>query len=180
MVRHTNRLVTLLLMAIVFVFFKAQAIEPVKGYRGFVDINGEALFEKKHSNDRDIVYSVSGVTTTHGYQFNKHFFVGGGTGICLMTSNYNWFAWTLCLPVYITGQADWNIGKVPLFADLRVGSFAKHFDRLFINPSVGYHLSWGRKVSLNIGAGVSVHVFDNFPGSECKFLPSVRIGIEFN
>lgn len=30
---------------------------PKKGYRGFVDLSGEALFEKKHSNDRDIVYS---------------------------------------------------------------------------------------------------------------------------
>lgn len=49
---------------------------PQMGYRGFVDLNSEALFEKKYSNDRDIVYSISGFTTTHGYQFNEHFFCG--------------------------------------------------------------------------------------------------------
>lgn len=43
----------------------------------------------------------------------------------------------------------------------------------------GYHCSWGRKVSLNIGAGVSLHCLDMKQGYRWKFMPSVRIGIEF-
>ena len=31
--------------------------QTAKSFRGFVDLNGEALFEKKYSNDRDIVYT---------------------------------------------------------------------------------------------------------------------------
>lgn len=159
----------------------AYSLAPKTGYRGFVDLNGEALFEKKYSNDRDIVYSVSGVTTTHGYQFNEHFFVGGGIGICFVTYNFEWSSFGIDSPIFVAGRADWRLGKVPLFADVRIGSFLKYWhgynsDRLFINPSIGYHCSWGRKISLNIGAGLSLHSIDH---SGWKMMPSVRIGIEF-
>ncbi|MDE6573339.1 MAG: hypothetical protein K2L58_08885 [Duncaniella sp.] len=157
---------------------------PKKGYRGFVDLSGEALFEKKHSNDRDIVYSLSGFTTTHGYQFNEHFFVGAGLGIDFITYNFQSASFAIDYPIFVSGRADWKVGKVPLFADLRLGSFIKtcrgyNNDKLFINPSIGYHCSWGRRVSLNIGAGLSVHWLDRYSESGLRLMPSVRIGLEF-
>lgn len=161
--------------------------EPRKGYRGFVDLSGEALFERKYSNDRDIVYSASGITTTHGYQFNEHFFVGGGAGISFLTYNFKDQGATFGIDcsVFAAGRADWRIGKVPRFADLRVGTFitsrtGHNDDRMFISPVVGYHCSWGRKVSLNIGAGLSFHLIDRNNDSDWELMPSVRIGIEFN
>lgn len=174
----------ILLMAIISIAVKVSAREPMKGYRGFVDLNGEALFKKKYSNDRDIVFSISGFTTTHGYQFNEHFFVGGGLGLCVMTSNYDWFSLALVSPIYAIGRIDWKIKKVPLFADVRLGSFLNAVnvsnDRLFVNPSLGYRCSWGGKISLNIGAGVSLHWFDYYSRYKCKLLPSVKLGIEFH
>ncbi len=158
-----------------------SANEPSKGYRWFVDLSSEALFKKKYSNDRDIVYSNSGITTTLGYQFNRNFFLGGGIGIDVVTSNYDWFSLGLSLPVYASGRADWRLGKVPLFADLRVGTFLKaNSNNLFINPSIGYHCSWGRKVSLNIGVGLSVHFANKTYREHGKLMPSVKIGIDFN
>jgi len=160
---------------------------PAKGYRGFVDLSGEALFEKKYSNDRDIVYSISGFNTTHGYQFNENFFVGGGIGINFMTYNFmnDGARFAIDYPLFITGRADWKIGKVPLFADLRLGTFAKssgdyNSDKFFINPSIGYRCSWGRRVSLNFGAGLSMHWLDGYGDGEWKMMPSVKIGIEFH
>lgn len=35
-------------------------------------------------------------------------------------------------------------------------------------------------VSLNIGAGVSMHWYDSGYGYRSKFMPTVKIGIEFN
>ena len=158
---------------------------PVKGYRGFVDLGGEALFQKKYSDDHDIVYSLSGFTTTHGYQFNQHFFVGGGIGINFITYNFESAQFAIDYPVFAAGRADWKIGKVPLFADLRVGTYVYscrdyNHDRLFINPSIGYHCSWGRRVSLNIGVGLSMHWLDRYDNPEWKMMPSVKIGIEFH
>lgn len=162
----------------------AQLGVPRRGYRGFVDLNGEALFEKKYSNDRDIVYSVSGFTTTHGYQFNEHFFVGGGVGIEFITYNFDRASFAIDYPLFATGRADWRLGKVPLFADLRLGTFIKSLrgyttDKLYIAPAIGYHCAWGGRISLNFGAGVSMHWLDR-PGSPgWKVMPSIKIGIEF-
>ncbi len=158
-----------------------SAKEPTKGYRWFLDLGSEARFEKKYSNDRDIVYSNTGITTTHGYQFGRNFFVGGGFGIDVVTSNYDWFSLGLSLPVFASGRADWKIWKLPLFADLRVGTFIKaNANNVFINPSVGYHCSSGRKVSLNIGVGLSVHYANKTYREHGKLMPSVKIGIDFN
>ncbi|GEM_PF-3055497 len=176
--------ITIVLSAVcAFPQTQVPAKSGVEGYRGFVDLGGEALFQKKYSDDRDIVYSISGFTTTHGYQFNGHFFAGAGMGISFFTYNFRSAAFGIGYPVYAAGRVDWKVGKVPLFADLRVGTFLnsirREFDRVFFNPSAGYHCSWGRKVSLNIGAGVSLHCLDMEQGRRWKFMPSVRIGIEF-
>ncbi len=172
----------LLSAVLIFSTLQLSSKEPVKGYRAFVDLNGEAVFEKKHSQDYDIVYSISGFTTTHGYQFNKHFFIGGGIGAELVTYNYEFSTISIDFPIYATGRADWKIGKVPLFADLRVGTFFNKVDndRMFIHPSIGYRCTWGRKISLNIGAGASFHMFGRHTGSIWKVMPAVKFGIEFN
>lgn len=174
-----------IIVFIVIIFSSVCAYSQItKGYRGFVDLNGEALFQKKYSNDRDIVYSLSGFSTTHGYQFNGHFFVGAGLGIDFITYNFQSSSFAIDYSIFVSGRTDWTIGKVPLFADLRLGTFVKTIrgynnDKLFINPSIGYHCSWGRKVSLNIGAGLSMHWLDRYHDTGWKMMPSVKIGIEF-
>ena len=178
-----KRPIILLLLTIILSAMSAPASEPKKGYRGFVDLNGQALFQKKYSDDYDIVHSNFGFTTTHGYQLDKHFFVGAGTGILATTFNYHRFALGLNIPVYAAGRIDWNIKKVPLFADLVLGSFIGIGNNMYVTPSLGYHCSWGRKVSMNIGVGVSWHWYNHYydyHGYRCKPMPSVKLGIDFN
>lgn len=89
--------ISVLITFIIFVAMQCTAKEPTRGYRGFVDMNAEALFKKKsYYGSHDIVFSVSGVTTTHGFQFNDHFFAGGGSGIIVATSNYEFFGLAIC------------------------------------------------------------------------------------
>lgn len=168
----------------------AGARDLARGYRGFFDINGEALFENKNSyyHHKDIVYSTLGFTTTHGYQFNRNFFLGAGTGLEAIIINTNYDIIHLGTPVYIMGRADWNIGRVPLYADLKVGTILElgyvdtQFTNLSVNPTIGYRADWGRRVALNIGIGFSVTCFDldgiDNPGA-VKLFPAARIGIEF-
>lgn len=183
-----NRTILSLVATIFLVTFQGSAKEPAHGYRGFVDMNAEAYFKKKTSyGSHDIVHSVLGFTTTHGFQFNNHFFVGGGTGLVARTFNYSYFGLNIGFPVYVLGRFDWNIGKVPLFADLKIGSFLiLDYDRpfmstLYINPSIGYRCQLNRKIALNIGAGISLHYLDtyNYYDERWELMPSVKLGIEF-
>ena len=116
---------------------------------------------------------------------NRHFFLGAGLGMDFITYNFQSASFAIDFPLFVSGRTDWTIGKVPLFADLRLGTFVKTIrgynnDKLFINPSIGYHCSWGRKVSLNIGAGLSMHWLNDYNNNVWKMMPSVKIGIEFN
>ena len=183
-----KRIITLLIAAIVLVTIQGSAKNLERGYRGFVDMNAEAYFEKKYLyGSHDIVHSVIGFTTTHGYQFNHHFFVGGGTGLVVRTFNYESFGLNIGFPVYALGRFDWNIGKVPLFADLKIGSFlipayyTPFMSTLYINPSIGYRCPLNRKIALNVGAGISLHYLDDYndDGNRWELMPSVNLGIEF-
>lgn len=164
---------------------RVSAKEPTRGYRGFVDMNAEALFKKKsYYGSHDIVFSVSGITTTHGFQFNNNFFVGGGSGIIVATSNYEYFSLAIGCPVYALGRFDWKISKVPLFADLKLGSYLQLGDRpffntLYINPSLGFRLPLSQKIAFNIGAGISGYCNNIHYDGGGAVMPSVKLGIEF-
>ena len=183
-----KRIIILLIATIVLATFKGSAKNLERGYRGFVDINAEAYFKKKFLyGSHDIVHSVIGFTTTHGYQFNNHFFVGGGTGLVASTFNYDSFGLNIGLPIYAIGRFDWNISKVPLFADLKIGSFlipdyySPFMSTLYINPSIGYRCPLNRKIAMNIGAGISLHYLDNYNyfDERWELMPSVKLCIEF-
>lgn len=183
-----KRIIILLIAVGALVTFQGSAKNLERGYRGFIDINAEAYFKKKSLyGSHDIVHSVIGFTTTHGYQFNNHFFIGGGTGLVAMTFNYNSFGLNIRFPIYALGRFDWNIGKVPLFADLKIGSFLildrynSFMSTLYINPSIGYRCQLNRKIAMNIGAGISLHFLDNYNyfDERRELMPSVKLGIEF-
>lgn len=178
----------------------AFAKEPVKGYRGFVELNADIGWVSnpyyvsnsgspnslRYENETFCLY---GISTSHGFQFNSHWFIGAGVWI---QSNTNQIPSNihLSVPVFIHGRTDWTFGKVPLYADLRIGgtisgsSTRYGRDKVFVTPTIGYHFDWGRRVSANIGIGISLHGYDRYgdKGSlDFKWLsmPSVKIGIEF-
>lgn len=104
------------------------------GYRAFVEIEGL-------SDGIGKPLEIIDITTTHGYQFNPHFYAGVGAGIAGVIGGFPKLAF-----------ADFryeNIGHFkysPYFA-LRIFSFDK-FKNGYIRPSIGF-----RYKHLNLNAG---------------------------
>lgn len=86
----------LLLFALVCAVFGASAQSPESGYRSYVDL-GHSFATKGDTYYYDRSESHFDVSTSHGYMFNKTFYVGGGVGL---TSMYSWGFEILALPVF--------------------------------------------------------------------------------
>ena len=56
------------------------------------------------------------LSTTHGYQFNNYFFVGGGVAL-----NYYTDADLVAAPIYANFRANFINKKVTPFADVKAG-----------------------------------------------------------
>lgn len=169
-----NFIVTILLSSVMT--FTAWAKEPERGYRGFVDANVDLMFKQDyHSDNNATVYY--GISTSHGYQFNSHLFLGAGFMFERDYPNrHNWLGY---FPIFVQARTDWNIGRLPLYGDLRAGGVILGEYRIFISPTVGYRLNLGKKSNLNFGVGVNLRGCSWT--DEKTFHPqlAVRVGIDF-
>lgn len=129
---------------------------PRKGFRGFVDLGyarslsrmadgddtcGPTQYEMRH----DVVGSVS---TAYGYQFNSHYFLGGGFSL----GNGMHFE----LPLYVDTRYDFKFKKFTPFADFKIGYVLLNHhgtSGLWFSPTIGYRFNWGRMIGLNVGIG---------------------------
>ena len=57
-----------------------------------------------------------------------------------------------------TVRTDQKFGKFTPFGDLRIGCHLTDGGGFYLSPSVGYRFNWGRKVGINIAAGISLRV----------------------
>lgn len=176
----------------------ALAAYPARGYRGFVEQNIEIGWEKgvrygpspgegwsSYYDDYTSVFALFGLSTSHGYQFNPHFFLGAGMTFQIGAGEV---MRRLELPLFLHARTDWQLGKYPVYGDLRVGGTLSPRqmkggeDKLQITPSVGYRWNWGRRTCGNIAIGVGLHGCDD-SGMSTHFtwhpLPLIRFGIEF-
>lgn len=127
------------------------ARQPQKGYRGFIEWSNDLRSEQFASPlSRESLY-YSGVTTTHGYQINQLFFVGAGIGLEHCRKMSNWVA-----PLFLEGRLDLKFGKFTPYASVRAGANLADGVGMYFSPSIGYRFNWGRKVALNIGAGLTL------------------------
>lgn len=133
------------------------ARQPQKGYRGFLEwsnsLRSELFSETSGEGNTTLnrkTMLFTGFSTSHGYQINKMFFVGGG--LCMEKYNVanDWIA-----PVFIDGRVDFLFGRFSPYGDLRVG-YDMARGGLYVSPTVGYRFNWGRKVGVNIGLGLSL------------------------
>lgn len=142
---------------IIFIFMLLSAIvgsmarQPERGYRGFLDWSNSLRSEKWVERYTKFY---SGVSTSHGYQFNPWLYVGGGLDWEYhSSSNTNIFA------VFVDGRTDLKFGKFTPFGDVRIGYRIPengYKGDFYFSPSIGYRFSWGRKVGINLGVGITV------------------------
>lgn len=171
----TIKQILFILTALIFPI-AAAANEPQKGYRGFVDANTDLSFHQDgYGENATTVYY--GISTSHGYQFNSHYFLGAG----IMYERHHPVTHNSGhgFPVYIHARTDWNVGRLPLYGDLRIGGVVWGENRLFFSPTLGYRLNLGGKSNLNFGIGMNLR---GYGWSDQKTLHpqlAVRVGIDF-
>lgn len=147
-----------LLLAIIAFTHVSEARQPKRGYRGFLewsssvrsdnfgvfDIHGNLSMERQGS-------FYTGFSTSHGYQINPMFFVGAGLGMERCGKLDNWV-----VPVFVQGRIDLKLGRFTPFGDLRLGANAAEGGGIYISPTIGYRFNWGRKMGVNLGAGLTL------------------------
>lgn len=132
--------------------------QPQQGYRGFVEWSNSLRSEKFGNLDfagniymyRENVF-YTGFTTSHGYQINPMFFVGGGLGMEKCRNLGDWI-----VPVFVHGRADFMFGKYTPFGDIRIGANLADGIGVYFSPAIGYRFNWGRKTGINIGLGLTL------------------------
>lgn len=178
----------------------AIARQPERGYRGFVDWNNDLTWYTTYDMGSSMLktselYYYSGVSTSHGYQFNPHLFFGAGVGV----ESYV-YADEYIVPVFLDVRTDQKFGGFTPFADLRIGASLTDGGGFYLSPSIGHRFNWGRRVGLNLALGFTlktgkIDVFnitpvDNIFGSywdmqyigqktRTKMMFAVRLGIDF-
>lgn len=174
------------LITVVLVAVSLSARQPRKGYRGFIEWNNSIGSEYNQS----VIYT--GVSNTHGYQINPMFFVGAG----LSVERYpKWDEYLI--PVYLRGRADFKFNKYTPFTDLSIGYNTSKGGGFYYSQNIGYRFNWGRKVGINVGAGVTLITYNvekyditinedfsmdiNYVGNK-KMIPvffSLKLGFDF-
>ena len=131
----------LFILTIMLATVSAEARQPGKGYRGFLDWSSSLRSERlgyitidgAMTTYRDNTF-FTGFSTSHGYQINRMFFIGAGLGMEYCSDYDSWLA-----PV-----------------DLRLGYNVANGGGIYVSPTIGYRFNWGRKMGVNLGLGMSV------------------------
>lgn len=148
----------LLFILVIFLSLAAEARQPSRGYRGFIEWSSSLRSEKfglfdfngnLYTYRQNTFYT--GLTTSHGYQIDSMFFIGAGLGMERCGSIVNWVA-----PVFLQGRVDLKFGKWTPFGDIRLGANMAEGVGMYFSPSIGYRFNWGRKMGVNIGAGLTL------------------------
>jgi hypothetical protein len=140
---------TILFFAALFAIC-ANALEPQRGYRGFIEWDNNIARYNYDVVGAQTDY-FTGLSTSHGYQFNKNLFVGAGLAF---DRNVDFDEWIL--PVYAQVRTDQNWGGYTPFGDLRIGYNLTDGGGIYFSPTVGYRFNWGRRLNLNVGVGLTL------------------------
>ena len=152
-------------------------------YRGFVDV-GPSIGETGVSLD---------ITTAHGYQFNKNWFLGGGTGLINIIETYDDYSGSvyngewLSIPLFLKVRFDMLSEKSwTFFAEENIGpSFDIEGEGISFYSStvLGIRKRIKERMGINLGFGCSIIpcVYEGYEGygltATVKF--NIKIGMDF-
>lgn len=138
------------IIALLIYAIPANAEEPQKGYRGFVDADINIAYYR-FDNASNITEWYLGGSTSHGYQFNKNLFVGAGV---MIEKSFKYDNWTL--PVFLQVRTDQKWGEFTPFGDFRIGYNCCDGGGVYLSPTVGYRFEISKKLNLNVGIGITL------------------------
>lgn len=125
------------------VSFRAKADITSSFYRGMIGLERGFFLSEKYDEYKDL-----SLTTTHGYQFNQHLFLGVGANFLLTQSWKN-----ISIPVFASARTDWSFNKLTPYAEFRAGAYLGHINGLYLSPIIGYRFNLSKIFSLNVGVG---------------------------
>lgn len=124
------------------------------GYRGFVD-GGYTI------GIGDYEFGRFEINTSHGYQINPFFFIGGGLGLHFMPE-YKTKGMDVPLdqreakvdiPVFANMRANFSNGKIVPFVDGKAGTYVTNNGGLYLNLSAGCRFAVNEKQAVNVLVG---------------------------
>lgn len=134
--------------------------DPERGYRGFLDWDnaiGETDYLTRYQGyyGKGTLWFI-GLATSHGYQLDSHWFLGGGIMLSCSCPRGEKF-----LPAFAEVRYDTKIGKFTPFIDFRGGY---QYDGgksggIYMSPTVGYSFRGSAKLNFNFGIGMTVRGF---------------------
>lgn len=178
-----KKILLVLISVLSFASIKAEDNFFSKGYRGFADL-GYTI------GVGDYKFGRFEISTTHGYQVNPYFFVGGGVGFHFMQKcTYGSSDIPLderkakvSIPLFADFRGTFTKKKFAPFLDLKLGYFLTNSDGFYGNISAGGRMMIVGKqaVSLSIGyvyEKLQFQTFDRFtnPGHNMNYTRSGRL-----
>lgn len=118
------------------------------------------------------------ISTLHGYQLNKHWFIGGGVGL-----HFHAYEDALYVPIFAALRYDMLNRRATPFIEFRGGYAVGENCGYYLSPTVGVRIRLGDWGGLNIGLGLTaqeINYNDNAddPKDTLGGL-TLRVGFEF-
>jgi hypothetical protein len=125
-------------------------------YKGYVNISELTYGFGLALTDEEFAKYQFGFTTVNGYQINRFFIIGGGTGAMFYNDGF-------LLPLYLSSRFTWPTVNSPFswYINADAGTLLNFEDfnggtMLFVNPVAGVRYTLTRSVGLNLGVGLFV------------------------
>lgn len=117
---------------------RKAARNTLKGYKGFVDFGYIADLSDYDANKVEI-------STSHGYQFNNYFYLGGGVAADFYTD-----ADLIAVPIFVDFRANFINKKVTPFADIKTGYSVGDVEGAYVSTGIGVRFSLKGKKAINL------------------------------
>ena len=136
---------------------------PSKGYKGFIDLG----FSLGLDDDWDYNDNKFEFTTSHGYIFNPHLFVGLGIGLNYYVGHYDddYYQYDdedrIEVPIFAHIRTHFLDRRVTPFADAKLGYIVTGEDGVYFSPSVGCRFARSNRSAFWVSLGFSVIRYDD-------------------
>lgn len=145
---------------------------PQRGYKGFVEFGGGF-------GVGDWAGGFLGLTTSHGYQFNPHIFVGAGAGF-----NYDFGNELIFIPVFADFKYNMLKSNITPMIGTKIGYSVYDGQGVFFNPGIGcrFGLSESFALDLTFNYGLQTEKAEYYwDYSETVLLHTIgfKLGLEF-
>ncbi len=146
---------------------KKEQRRTLRGYKGFVEVASLTSFELFGDD-----YLLGEFTTSHGYQANNFFYLGGGTGVHIY-SQYG-----ALVPFFANLRINILNKKITPIIDCKVGYSVGRFYGTYFSGTIGLRFSLGgKKAVYALGELLSIQMDDRCDDGYGKI--GIRVGYEF-